>query len=203
MVILHQYWVFPFSRHWDHEVPAKSISWALRGFRECGIRHEPCPVLPQLCDGGCCSCTSPAPPARGWWTPRHTKPYPSHHRAVFLLRRAEFHTPGKLPGFLLVLRLRRHTPCRAGESEDRPWSTALSPWAARRDQEKSPGSPLAAGDWFWRCPGKHPRSSPAWHSSPAVLQAASQDRAWSEQVGHAGELATTVTNKHFCSEGFS
>lgn len=134
MVILHQYWVFPFSRHWDHVVPAKSISWALRGFRECGIRHEPCPVLPQLCDGGCCPCTSPAPPAWGWWTTRQTKPYPSHHRAVFLLRRARLQAPSKLPGFLLVLRLRRHSPCSAAESEDLG-STALSPWAARRPGE--------------------------------------------------------------------
>ena len=77
------------------------------------------------------------------------------------------------------------------------------PQAAWRGQEKSPGSLLAAGDWFWRGPRQRPHSSPAWHCCPAASQAAGRDGPWSEHTGHAALLAAMVLNKLFCFEGFS
>lgn len=41
-----------------------------------GAALQPRPILPQLCHGGCCPCTSPAPSAQGWWTPCKLNPTP-------------------------------------------------------------------------------------------------------------------------------
>lgn len=91
-------------------------------------------VLPTSLARSCpCSLMGDVAPAQapllllGAGGPLQTKPYPSHHRAVFLLRRAELHAPSKPPGFLLALGPRRHTPCSAAKSEDWPWEHCSEP----------------------------------------------------------------------------
>lgn len=56
-----------------------------------------------------------------------TEPHPSHQHAVFLLRSAELRTPSKLPHFLLLLRLRRHSPYSAAKGEGWPWEHCSEP----------------------------------------------------------------------------